>query len=198
MSTVALAVDEFGGAVGIVTLDNVLEEIVGDIQDEFDHEVSEFRRINENEFTVEGTFNLYELADQTGIDLESDEVTTIGGYVTHLLGHLPKVGEKVTIEDYEVTTTKADLRRVLQLHFTFYALPPSLNSPLALMPSFRPCPPGRSCLTRLREMGIVPGTRVRVTRRAPLGEPIEISVRGSHLSMRNHEAAFIAIRSAAA
>ncbi len=114
---VALAVDEFGGAVGVVTLDNVLEEIVGDIQDEFDHDVSEFRRINENEFTVEGTYNLYELADQTGIDLESDEVTTIGGYVTHLLGHLPKVGEKVTIEDYEVTTTKADLRRVLQLHF---------------------------------------------------------------------------------
>lgn len=114
---VALAVDEFGGAVGIVTLDNVLEEIVGDIQDEFDHEVSEFRRINDNEFTVEGTYNLYELADQTGIDLDSDEVTTIGGYVTHLLGHLPKVGEKVVIEEYEVTTTKADLRRVLQLHF---------------------------------------------------------------------------------
>ncbi len=114
---VALAVDEFGGAVGVVTLDNVLEEIVGDIQDEFDHDISEFRRINENEFTVEGTYNLYELADQTGIDLESDEVTTIGGYVTHLLGHLPKVGEKVIIEEYEVTTTKADLRRVLQLHF---------------------------------------------------------------------------------
>lgn len=114
---VALAVDEFGGAVGVVTLDNVLEEIVGDIQDEFDHEVSEYRRINENEFTVEGTYNLYELADQTDIDLESDDVSTIGGYVTHLLGHLPKVGEKVTIEDYEVTTTKADQRRVLQLHF---------------------------------------------------------------------------------
>ncbi len=114
---VALAVDEFGGAVGVVTLDNVLEEIVGDIQDEFDHDVSEFRRINENEFTVEGTYNLYELAEQTGIDLDSDEVTTIGGYVTHLLGHLPKVGEKVTIEDYEVTTTKADLRRVQQLQF---------------------------------------------------------------------------------
>jgi Mg2+/Co2+ transporter CorC len=49
--------------------------------------------------------------------LDSDEVTTIGGYVTHLLGHLPKPGEKVTIEDYEVTTTKADQRRVMQLHF---------------------------------------------------------------------------------
>ena len=102
----ALAVDEFGGAVGVVTLDNVL-----------DHEISEFRRINENEFTVEGTFNLYELAEHAGIELESDEVTTIGGYVTHMLGHLPKPGEKVTIEDYEVTTTKADLRRVVQLHF---------------------------------------------------------------------------------
>ncbi len=112
-----LAVDEFGGAVGVVTLDNVLEEIVGDIQDEFDQETSELRRISDDEFVVEGTLNLYELTDQTGIELESDEVTTIGGYVTHLLGHLPKVGEKVVIEDYEVTTTKADLRRVQQLNF---------------------------------------------------------------------------------
>ena len=112
-----LAVDEFGGAVGVVTLDNVLEEIVGDIQDEFDHEVAEFRRINETEFTVEGTLNLFDLAEQAGVELESDDVTTIGGYITHLLGHLPKVGEKVTIQDYEVTTSKADLRRVQQLHF---------------------------------------------------------------------------------
>lgn len=59
-------------------------------------------------------------------------------------------------------------------------------------------PTGRSALTRLREMGIVPGTRVRVTRRAPLGEPIEISVRGSCLSMRNHEAAHIVISAAGA
>lgn len=112
-----LAVDEFGGAVGVVTLDNVVEEIVGDIQDEFDHETSELRRVSDNEFVVEGTLNLYELTELTGVELESDEVTTIGGYVTHLLGHLPKVGEKVTIEDYEVTTTKADLRRVQQLNF---------------------------------------------------------------------------------
>ena len=112
-----LAVDEFGGAVGVVTLDNVLEEIVGDIQDEFDHEVAEFRRINETEFTVEGTLNLFDLAEQAGVELESDDVTTIGGYITHLLGHLPKVGEKVTIQDYDVTTSKADLRRVQQLHF---------------------------------------------------------------------------------
>lgn len=113
----ALAVDEYGGAVGVVTLDNVLEEIVGDIQDEFDHETSEIRKVSDDEFVVEGTLNLYELAELGVLQVESEEVTTIGGYVTHLLGHLPKVGEKVLIEDFEVTTTKADQRRVQQLHF---------------------------------------------------------------------------------
>ena len=56
-------------------------------------------------------------------------------------------------------------------------------------------PSGRSGLTRLREMGVVPGTAVTLVRRAPLGEPIEISVRGSHIAMRNHEAGFIEISS---
>ncbi|MBX7208265.1 MAG: hemolysin family protein [Verrucomicrobiaceae bacterium] len=113
----ALAVDEYGGAVGIVTLDNVVEEIVGDIQDEFDSEKPEFHRISDDEFTVEGTLNLYELAELAGIEIESEEVTTIGGYVTHLIGHLPKPGEKTVIEDFEVTATKTDQRRVQQLHF---------------------------------------------------------------------------------
>ena len=113
----ALAVDEFGGAVGVVTLDNVIEEIVGDIQDEFDAEKPEFHRVSDDEFTVEGTLNLYELAELVGIKIESEEVTTIGGYVTHLVGHLPRAGEKTEIEDYEVTATKVDQRRVLQLRF---------------------------------------------------------------------------------
>ncbi len=67
----ALVVDEFGGTIGIVTLDNVLEELVGDIQDEFDAEKPEFRRLNANEFTVEGTLGLYELHDLAGLELES-------------------------------------------------------------------------------------------------------------------------------
>lgn len=124
---IALAVDEFGGAVGIVTLDNVVEEIVGDIQDEFDAEKPEFQRINDDEFTVEGTLNLYELAEIAGIEIESEEVTTIGGYVTHLIGHLPRAGEKTHIEDYEVTATKADQRRVQQLHFKRKPVPSPQN-----------------------------------------------------------------------
>jgi len=113
----ALVVDEYGGTTGIVTLDNVLEELVGDIQDEFDAEKPEFRRLNANEFTVEGSLGLYELHDLAGLELESPDVSTIGGYVTHLLGHLPKQGEHVRIEDYEVTITQTDGRRVGQVLF---------------------------------------------------------------------------------
>ena len=113
----AVVVDEYGGAVGMVTMENVLEELVGDIQDEFDTEKAEFRKINENEFTVDGTLGLYELRDLAGLELESSDVSTIGGYVTHLLGHLPKQGEQVRIEDYVITVSQTDGRRIGQLHF---------------------------------------------------------------------------------
>jgi CBS domain containing-hemolysin-like protein len=113
----AIVVDEFGGTVGMVTLEDVLEELVGDIQDEFDTEKAEFQKINANEFTVDGTLGLYELNDLAKLELESADVSTIGGYVTHLLGHLPKQGEQVTIDNYAVTVSQAGARRVKQLHF---------------------------------------------------------------------------------
>jgi CBS domain containing-hemolysin-like protein len=113
----ALVVDEFGGTVGMVTLEDVLEELVGDIQDEFDFEKEEFRKISANEFTVDGTLGLYELNDLAKLDLESADVSTIGGYVTHLLGHLPKQGEQVKIDNYLVTVSQTDGRRINQLHF---------------------------------------------------------------------------------
>src|SRR5881296_4112327 len=113
----ALVVDEFGGTVGMVTLENVLEELVGDIQDEFDFEKEEFRKISANEFSVDGALGLYELNDLAKLELESVDVSTIGGYVTHLLGHLPKTGEQVKIDNYCVTVTQADSRRVKHLHF---------------------------------------------------------------------------------
>lgn len=113
----AIVVDEFGGTVGMVTLEDVLEELVGDIQDEFDMEKAEFQKISANEFTVDGTLGLYELNDLAKLELESPDVSTIGGYVTHLLGHLPKQGEQVRIDGYLVTVSQTDARRVKQLHF---------------------------------------------------------------------------------
>jgi CBS domain containing-hemolysin-like protein len=119
-------VDEYGGAVGIVTLDNVVGELVGDIKDEFDQEqVKEFVRLNEEEFTVQGQLNLYELKELADLQLENAEVTTIGGYVVQLLGHLPKQGEQVQIEGYLVTITQTDGRRILQLHFKRHVVQPA-------------------------------------------------------------------------
>ncbi len=113
----ALVVDEFGGTAGIVTLDNVLEEIVGDIQDEFDTEKPEARRVSADEFVVAATLSLHELNEMLHLDLSSTEVSTVGGYVTQIIGHLPKAGEKARIEDFDVSVTKADGRRVIEVHF---------------------------------------------------------------------------------
>ena len=113
----ALVVDEFGGTVGIVTIENIIEQLVGEIQDEFDVEEREHRHISEDEFVVEGGVGLYELRDIAGLELESADVSTIGGYVTHLFGHLPKEGEQTRIENFLVTVAKTDGRRILQLNF---------------------------------------------------------------------------------
>jgi CBS domain containing-hemolysin-like protein len=82
----AMAVDEFGTPVGVVFLDNVMEELVGDIQDEFDNEHSAFIRINDDEFVVEGSMTLNDLEGFVeDLSLESGEVTTVGGYITQQL-----------------------------------------------------------------------------------------------------------------
>jgi CBS domain containing-hemolysin-like protein len=115
----ALVVDEFGATVGMVTLEDVLEELVGEIQDEFDTPLREngFDRVSGDEFEVDGKMPLYELAEHSDIELDSEEVSTIGGYITSHVGHLPGVGETAEIEGYDITVTAMDGRRILRLHF---------------------------------------------------------------------------------
>lgn len=118
----ALVVDEFGATVGMVTLEDVMEELVGEIEDEFDLPGSGpgtkvFDRISEDEFHVDGKLPLYLLAERSDVDLESDEVSTIGGYITSHLGHLPTAGETTTLEGYEITIAAVDSRKILRLHF---------------------------------------------------------------------------------
>ena len=114
-----LVVDEFGATVGMVTLEDVLEELVGEIQDEFDTPLREngFDRVSQDEFEVDGKMPLYELAEHSDIELDSEEVSTIGGYITSHVGHLPGVGETAEIEGYDITVTAMDGRRILRLHF---------------------------------------------------------------------------------
>lgn len=113
----ALVLDEYGGAVGIVTLDNVIEELVGDIQDEFDTDEPPIQRISADEFTIKGRLSLHEVGELTGLELESSEVSTLGGYVTSLLGHLPQPGDSVRIGEYIVTVINTDGHRVRRLRF---------------------------------------------------------------------------------
>ncbi len=114
----AMAVDEFGTPVGIVFLDNIMEELVGDIQDEFDNERSAFTRVNDMEFVVEGTMTLNDLGGHVpDLVLESGEVTTVGGYITQQLGRFPEPGETLEVLGYEARVTSTDGRRVGQVQF---------------------------------------------------------------------------------
>jgi len=115
----ALVVDEFGDSKGLVFLDDVLAELVGDIQDEFDiDETPEFQSINENEFVVKGNLTLNELHDFCPqLELEDPEVSTVSGYVIQKIGHIPEVGEETTILDYNVKVMSSDGRRIGALYF---------------------------------------------------------------------------------
>ena len=112
----AVVVDEYGGAVGVVTLDNVLAELVGEIQDEFDTDEEDYRKVGEDEFVLDGGVALHDLDDLLGVKVESSEVSTIGGYLTHELGYLPKKGERVRVDGYEFTVSQTDGRRVVSVH----------------------------------------------------------------------------------
>jgi CBS domain containing-hemolysin-like protein len=114
----AMAVDEFGTPVGLVFLDNVMEELVGDIQDEFDNELPSFIQVNDEEFVVEGSMSLNDLEGHVSeLSLESGEVTTVGGYITQQLERFPEVGESIVILGHEAKVTSTDGRRVGQVHF---------------------------------------------------------------------------------
>ena len=96
----------------------MIEELVGDIQDEFDNEKPESNWINDNEFVIEGAMTLNDLAGMAEeLELDSGEVTTVGGYITQQLGRFPEVGEAIEINGWEAKVTSTDGRRVGQVHF---------------------------------------------------------------------------------
>lgn len=114
----AIVVDEYGGALGIVTLDNVIEELVGSIHDEFDAaEEPPYRKISEDEFEVDGAMPLHDVGELIGEEIEHEDVSTIGGYLTAELGHIPVQGEQVEVCGFVATVAKSDPRRVLRVHF---------------------------------------------------------------------------------
>jgi CBS domain containing-hemolysin-like protein len=113
----AVVVDEFGSNVGIVTLQHVIDEVIGQLPDEFGRDRPEFQRVTEDEFIVEGALPIHEIRDLAGLKWRDENVTTVGGYVVQRIGHIPLPGEQVIIDDYLVTVVEADARRVHKLRF---------------------------------------------------------------------------------
>lgn len=115
----AIVVDEYGGTAGIVSMEDILEEIVGDIQDEHDREEEEITKINDRVFDISGSLNIGNFFDHFSDSKDNEEVEklsaefdTIGGWVTDLMGDLPKTGQKVTHEPFELEITKVDHHRI--------------------------------------------------------------------------------------
>ena len=98
--------DEYGGTAGIITLENVLEELVGNIQDEYDRETPDIVKIGENEFVVAGYITTNDVERLFSIELSHLDIRSIGGFVIEQLGHIPAVGERMRFHDIEFTTEK--------------------------------------------------------------------------------------------
>ena len=116
----AIVVDEYGGVSGLLTIEDVLEQIVGDIGDEHDpDEITFFQQEDEGVYSVRALTRIEDFNEQFGTALDDEEYDTVGGLVIQQLGRLPRRGETVTLDDVRFTILKADRRRVYTLRAQF-------------------------------------------------------------------------------
>jgi len=114
----AIVVDEYGGTAGIVTLEDLIEEIIGDIRDEYDVEGEDPLRVNGGDVEADGLLNLDEVRTVTGVDLPEGPYETLAGYVMACLGHVPRIGEAVEVDGHRLEVTELDSRRVARVRVT--------------------------------------------------------------------------------
>src|SRR6266581_2897320 len=124
----AIVVDEYGGTAGIITLEDLVEELIGDITDEYDIEQNHATRLPAGDVEVDGLLNLDEFAEQTGLELPEGPYETAAGYVLAALGALPSVGDTVPVADRTITVTELDGRRIARLRVTATVPAPSAQS----------------------------------------------------------------------
>lgn len=117
---IAVVLDEYGGTVGIVTIEDLIEEIVGEIEDEYDERDKDIEVIKENEFVVDGSTRLSDLSDMIGFDIESEEFDSIGGYVIGYLGRMPELSEEIKTKDFKVIVEELDKNRIKKVRIYTY------------------------------------------------------------------------------
>lgn len=119
----ALVIDEYGGTLGLITLENILEEVVGQIQDEFDQEKPLLEKIGEHCWEVDGAMPLHELSELVGEDLAEENITTTSGFVTHRLSGFPETGHTLKLGNFELRVKELEGPTVKRLILT--QLPPT-------------------------------------------------------------------------
>jgi len=115
----AIVVDEFGAVSGLITIEDILEQIVGDIEDEFDEEeVADIRQLSRHTYAVRALTDIDDFNAQFNTDFDDEEVDTIGGLIMQTFGYLPKRGEEIMLKNLQFKVTSADSRRLIQLRVT--------------------------------------------------------------------------------
>ncbi|MDY4077682.1 MAG: transporter associated domain-containing protein, partial [Clostridium sp.] len=108
----AVVLDEYGGTVGIVTLEDLVEEIVGEIEDEYDEHDDKIKVVKEDEYIVDGSAKLDEISDLIGVNMESEELDSIGGLIIEELGRMPEENEEVTIGKIKFKVEEVEKNRI--------------------------------------------------------------------------------------
>lgn len=121
-SHIAVVVDEYGGTLGIVTMEDILEQLVGDIWDEHDEVVEEFKELDENTFIIDCNMNLDDFCEEFNIETESDSVS-VGGWVAEQIGNIPDINDSFTFENLVVTVTEIDSHRAATIKVEKQDLP---------------------------------------------------------------------------
>lgn len=117
MINIVIVLDEYGATAGLITLEDMLEEIVGEIRDEYDEDEEEaLVEISPKEYVVEGSMKLVDLNDRLELNLESEDYDSVGGVIIGMLDHLPEEGEDVVIDNVRLVVDKVDKNRIDKVH----------------------------------------------------------------------------------
>ena len=117
---IAVVVDEYGGVSGIVTMEDIIEEIVGDIQDEFDNETEDVIAQGEGVWLCDARVNLADLAEETGLELPTDDFDTLGGFVFDLFGKIPTINEIVSFKNIDFIVQDMDGQKIESVKITLH------------------------------------------------------------------------------
>ncbi len=110
-----IVVDEYGSVAGLVTIEDLVEEIIGDIQDEYDHEEVLYEKVNENEYIFDAKINIYEFSDMMDMKLEDGDYETLGGFVYEQLDKIPLAGDSISYKDLKFTVLTTRGRRITKI-----------------------------------------------------------------------------------